>query len=198
MDWVALRWILGRVAMDREGSFMKKAHVGLVLAAVMVVVTSFTGCRLESDTPVVDNPKITQGAENTLLTCSDGIDNDGDTLLDCDDPDCRALGTAEVPGPGMTVCPSEENNIYVCADGKDNDGDSFVDCEDNSCKATASCCVARAEEGSMETCSDGLDNDCNGYVDCADYACSKSSNKAVEEYCRSLKCPSGVEQENSF
>lgn len=30
-------------------------------------------------------------AENTAAACSDGIDNDGDGLIDCDDPDCQAL-----------------------------------------------------------------------------------------------------------
>ncbi len=29
--------------------------------------------------------------ENTPLTCSDGFDNDGDGLIDCDDPDCQAI-----------------------------------------------------------------------------------------------------------
>jgi len=38
--------------------------------------------------------------ENGSLTCTDGIDNDGDGLIDCDDPDCQAL-----PNDGCTICP---------------------------------------------------------------------------------------------
>ncbi len=37
--------------------------------------------------------------ENNSLTCSDGIDNDNDTLVDCDDPDCQNLGN-----DGCAIC----------------------------------------------------------------------------------------------
>ena len=37
--------------------------------------------------------------ENTSLLCSDGIDNDGDGVIDCDDPDCQSL-----PNNGCVTC----------------------------------------------------------------------------------------------
>ena len=40
--------------------------------------------------------------ENTAAACSDGVDNDGDGLIDCADPDCAptgAIACAECPGP---------------------------------------------------------------------------------------------------
>lgn len=36
------------------------------------------------------------------LTCSDGIDNDGDMLIDCDDPDCADVSPCVVVAPAMS------------------------------------------------------------------------------------------------
>lgn len=43
-----------------------------------------------------------QSSEATGATCADGIDNDGDGLIDCDDPDCGNLATLL---DGCTICP---------------------------------------------------------------------------------------------
>jgi Ca2+-binding RTX toxin-like protein len=53
-------------------------------------------------------------------TCSDGVDNDGDTQVDQQDPDCQ---TAEGP-PGDATC----------SDTIDNDGDGKVDANDPDCQ----------------------------------------------------------------
>jgi len=53
------------------------------------------------------------------LFCDDGIDNDGDGLVDGQDPSCDANGTGE--------------RVPECADGIDNDGDGTIDLEDASC-----------------------------------------------------------------
>ena len=57
--------------------------------------------------------------ENTNALCMDSIDNDGDTLVDCHDPDCKA--------PALTAC--KEN----CTNGVDDDGDGAIDCADSTC-----------------------------------------------------------------
>ena len=51
--------------------------------------------------------------------CADGVDNDGDGLVDCKDPDCNCQPPA---------CPSGTE----CCDGIDNDGDGKID-EGNVC-----------------------------------------------------------------
>jgi hypothetical protein len=51
--------------------------------------------------------------------CNDGIDNDGDGLIDCLDPDCQ-------------YAPSIEQGCN-CADGTDNDGDGKIDSFDPKC-----------------------------------------------------------------
>ena len=85
--------------------------------------------------------------------CDDGVDNDGDGLTDCDDPNCA----------GDDACLTDE----ICDDGLDNDGDSYIDCNDFDCDDDPAC------EGAGETdCDDGIDNDDNGYVDCDDFDCN--------------------------
>ncbi len=50
--------------------------------------------------------------------CDDGLDDDGDELVDCADPDCDGqVGCIEL----------------FCDDGIDNDEDGSVDCDDNDC-----------------------------------------------------------------
>ena len=76
--------------------------------------------------------------------CSDGSDNDGDHLIDQEDPECPAL-------------PTTEN----CTNGADDDGDTLIDQFDNSdCPAVCS--------SGLDDDSDGIpnevDTDC-GYVD---------------------------------
>ena len=59
--------------------------------------------------------------------CDDAIDDDGDGLVDCDDPDCFS----------SNLCLPET----ACHDGQDNDADGYVDCTDLDCVSTAACSV---------------------------------------------------------
>lgn len=81
-----------------------------------------------------------------LELCEDGIDNDGDGLRDCFDPDCSDR------------CPTEQN----CNDGLDDDQDQRIDCDDPDCDSVCT----------HELC-DGEDRDSDGLVDCDDPDCSK-------------------------
>jgi len=53
--------------------------------------------------------------------CEDGVDNDGDGRVDCEDGECSDL------------C------IESCTNGEDDDGDALVDCEDDDCWGTEWC-----------------------------------------------------------
>lgn len=108
--------------------------------------------------------------------CSDGIDNDQDCDIDCDDSNC-------IDDPACTGGGSPE----VCTDGVDNDLDQYTDCNDDECSglacttlcgSTGTCqynigygyCVAPQED-----CSNGIDDDCNGYTDCFDgWSCANN------------------------
>ena len=99
--------------------------------------------------------------------CDDGIDNDGDTYIDCDDWNCNGeIGDADpacsgTDGGGDTGGTSGESD---CSNGLDDDGDGFIDCNDFDCGGDSAC--------PDEICDDGIDNDGNGYADCDDWSCN--------------------------
>ncbi len=63
-----------------------------------------------------DTDTDTPGPE-TESNCTDGSDDDGDGLVDCEDADCLEVG----------VC------FEYCDDGVDNDLDGLADCDDDDC-----------------------------------------------------------------
>jgi hypothetical protein len=82
--------------------------------------------------------------------CDNGLDDDGDAAVDCDDPDCA----------GDPRC------LDLCADATDLDGDGLADCKYDVCTGSPSC---------PERCDDGVDNDADGLVDCADPQCATAA-----------------------
>ncbi|HPD30607.1 MAG TPA: carbohydrate-binding protein [Phycisphaerae bacterium] len=77
-----------------------------------------------------------------LEICDNGVDDDGDTLADCADPDC--LGW----------------RAEVCTNGIDDDCDGYTDCADSDCVNNPVCC----------THDPAFDIDDDGDVDQADFA----------------------------
>ena len=69
------------------------------------------------------------------VACGNGLDDDGDGLTDCDDPDCSV------------AC------IEDCSDGIDNDLDGSIDCADEDCAPLSVC-----DEAFF--CDDGVDQHC--------------------------------------
>jgi len=106
------------------------------------------------------------GNGSTSEICNDGLDNDGDSYIDCDDYDCD-----EDASCGGT------NSDEICNDGLDNDGDSYIDCDDYDCDDDTSC------DGSG---SDGGNTDCDDSVLAnlffSEYAEGSSNNKYLEIY----------------
>jgi predicted CxxxxCH...CXXCH cytochrome family protein len=70
--------------------------------------------------------------------CADGVDNDNNSLIDCDDPGCA--DDLACTGP----------QTEVCTDCADNDGDGLKDCADPDCDSDSAC--------SYDTCTA-----CHGY-----------------------------------
>lgn len=142
-----------------------------------------TGCiEIASNDPITPTAtlNVTGNVLPTETECFDGIDNDGDGLIDCADADCAgAVGDScdtGVPGvcaTGQTQCvdgaaacvqtvfPSPETIAAgTCNDSLDNDCDGLVDAADPDCQVVT------------EICNDSIDNDNDGLIDCADPDCA--------------------------
>jgi S-layer homology domain len=107
--------------------------------------------------------------------CDDGVDNDLDGYLDCEDNDCWQTDACDVPDVES-----------LCDDGVDNDDDGAVDCADADCAAYPVCQTA------SELCTDAMDNDGDSLVDCADPDC------AAHTFCLSPEtlCDDGQDNDN--
>ena len=81
------------------------------------------------------------GSPPPVENCVDGLDNDEDGLVDCDDPDCDT--DPECQAPTLEEQPflvEQPVLIEICSDGIDNDGDGKIDCKDKKdCKKDPVC-----------------------------------------------------------
>lgn len=101
--------------------------------------------------------------------CFDGLDDDGDGLVDCADPDCAVR------------CDESQN----CADGIDNDGNGDIDCLDTACATSAAC-------DESQNCGDGIDNDLDTLTDCDDPDCLNIG------FCNeALNCADGIDNDGN-
>ena len=104
---------------------------------------------------------------NTQGQCNDGLDNDGDGLIDYPfDPGCYSLTDLDEANPLPTV---------ACNDGLDNDGDGLIDHPDDpGCFSLAD---PDENNSQLTQCSDGIDNDADGSIDFpSDSGCSSHSD----------------------
>ncbi len=83
-----------------------------------------TDARTDADAPIGE-------------VCDNAADDNGDGLVDCDDPSCEG----RVCGDGCT-CRGGRKTETSCSDGTDDDGDGLVDCDDFDCASepTVDCC----------------------------------------------------------
>ena len=97
-----------------------------------------TGTEIDAGDAALDGD-----AGSSETQCANGLDDDGDELIDCDDPDCEGLAC----GPFRECeCRGGRAVELACGDGLDNDDDALVDCEDYDCASNENvdCCgVAR-------------------------------------------------------
>jgi hypothetical protein len=130
------------------------------------------GIRLWVDTSNATDPLGIEGGGS----CTDGVDNDGNTLVDGDDPACFGGFGREGVGP--------------CNDNLDNDGDGRRDGRDEDCVvpgvpalpgAAAPRCPLAPPAGTVliegaGRCNDTCDNDGNGATDLGDLSCQVGDN----------------------
>ena len=78
---------------------------------------------------------VTCGDPASLPECSDTTDNDGDGVIDADDPGCHTDGDATNPD---SYDPNDDDEsdgggTPACSDTTDNDGDGVIDADDPGC-----------------------------------------------------------------
>jgi len=109
------------------------------------------------------------GLESDVTACSNGLDDDCDSKLDCADETCNGLTRAcmfmSCAGTQTWACASQtwgtcmantalENSVAACTDGVDNDCDGKTDCMDPSCDGLRQACTLSTCSGEQEwTCS---------------------------------------------
>ncbi|MCQ4165827.1 Ig domain-containing protein [Tahibacter harae] len=142
--------------------------------------------------------------------CSDGVDNDGDGLIDFPaDPGCYAAngpGTTENPqcndgadndGDGLIDFPNDpqcprayspiEDTVFACSDGIDNDGDGRIDVGSD-----PQCNNPTDNTENFGQCDDGIDNDGDGLIDYpADPGCTSASDSSET----APQCSDGVDND---
>ncbi|PIN86251.1 hypothetical protein COV19_05575 [Candidatus Woesearchaeota archaeon CG10_big_fil_rev_8_21_14_0_10_44_13] len=91
--------------------------------------------------------------------CSDSADNDGDTLIDANDPGCYDTGSYN------PFDDDENDTLPECSDNFDNDGDNLTDFPSDPG------CISISDDNETDViiiypeCSDGIDNDGDGLID---------------------------------
>ncbi|MEZ4402634.1 MAG: hypothetical protein R3B06_21615 [Kofleriaceae bacterium] len=126
------------------------------------------------------------GGGTGLSECEDGLDNDGDLLIDELDPACIAGATREAEDP-----------VKACVDGLDNDGDGLIDGADPGCTG--------AEDDDEfnpgpPACNDGVDNDGDGRIDYPnDPGCLNANQESEADDCpdgpNCPQCSDGVDND---
>ena len=97
---------------------------------------------LQEEQPLAPTVPFLQGAptmstetttNSNIELCDDGLDNDGDTLIDFEDGDCPAITSSPTPPQEQQLASA---TLEVCDDTLDNDLDGKKDLEDEECSAT--------------------------------------------------------------
>lgn len=110
----------------------------------------------------LDDPKCIDGTE--FESCNDGSDNDGDGWIDGDDPGCYS-DLSNLKSYSITLDDeSNEYTSYECSDGIDNDPENNdgIDAEDPDCVNGFGTEISGIP---IPECSDGIDNDGDGFFD---------------------------------
>lgn len=155
----------------------------------VTVQHSISGCIVgyENNPIIIDSLVCEQG------NCGDGIDNDGDGLIDCEDDDCLSpmIDDINVTHPidcdtqlgTIEVLPSMSNFVYSI-DGIDYVSNNVFEnispgMYDISVQHVLSGCIVQLNNSvSIDSlfcetgnCNDGIDNDGDGLIDCEDDDC---------------------------
>lgn len=110
--------------------------------------------------------------------CDDGIDNDGDGLLDCADETCARDANCVMQGMCLADADCAAGEICVegaCQDASDRDGDGVEDAVDN--------CPHVANADQLDVDGDGVGDACAGALRCQADADCGADQQCVDGMC---------------
>jgi hypothetical protein len=120
-------------------------HSSLIAVVCMAGVSMQSACT---------EPRV---VETSLEACRNGLDDDDDGLVDCDDPACAESGACE-------------RSLERCRNGFDDDRDGQIDCQDEQCKPFCGNIDVACEVGTAAACAIGM-------------SCYPKKNTFVGAYC---------------
>ena len=142
---------------------------GLSVDALVVTVLEAIDEEVPLITVRVGHAELSNVACGSIPECSDTTDNDGDGVIDADDPGCHTDGNPDNPD-SYDPNDDDESDIPECQDGIDNDGDGQIDFPgDDGCDSPT-------DDDESDDCSDGIDNEGDGVADINDPGCHTDGN----------------------
>jgi hypothetical protein len=93
-----------------------------------------------------DRPPCTPTGRESASACGDGVDNDCNGYVDCDDRSCSCTGSCRAFRVGC-VCGGAESTNAACANGADDDCDGFIDCNDFDCTLSSTVTLCPRDAG---------------------------------------------------
>ena len=133
------------------------------------------------DAGTVDAGTVDAGCVPSAEVCTDGVDNDCDHFIDCDDINCQGRlcgANGQTCTAGYCTCPG---NFETCDDGIDNDCNGLKDCTDPVCGSAL--CDPSGSTSSL--CASSV-------CVCSDTYCGPNFhgclNSLVSAYCPGLGC----------
>ncbi len=139
--------------------------------------------------------------------CDNGVDDNGDVLTDCKDPQCKNLPICEHEicynhiddnNDGLVDCadPQCAGDLGCipenCTNGVDDNGNNLIDCADPACQSDSACVTP-----DVEICNNNIDDDNNGFVDCNDPACVTNSVCAQNQPAVVEICNNNIDDDNN-
>ena len=121
--------------------------------------------------------------------CANGLDDDSDGLIDCQDPGCWAGADLSTCNPNLD---NEGAGTSACQDGRDNDSDGKIDYpNDPGCSSRQD----YTEDDPRTACNNGLDDDQDGLIDYGrDPGCASTADTSERDP-NGPQCDNGIDDD---
>jgi formylglycine-generating enzyme required for sulfatase activity len=139
---------------DQGGSVWEMTETQVIRGGTWALDASFLASSgyLSWTTVIVQSGLVGFRVASLVPECSDGLDNDGDGLIDLADPGCADLSDLDEHSPTLP-----------CDDGADNDGDGLVDYR--AAGGGDPPCASPTSPREKTECQDGINNDYGAGID---------------------------------